>query len=133
MMIYSLIVEEILNFGQADLVTEDVMLLDVGDCIFVWLGKDSNEVEKKACVVSAKEYLASDPTDRDKDIPIMVVKQSFEPPSFTGFFGIWDDELFGVSRQLTYSIRQAQTCFMALIGLLAFRTRHLPSLLDSSA
>ena len=53
------IVEEILNFGQADLVTEDVMLLDIGDAIFVWLGKDSNETERKACVKSAKEYLVS--------------------------------------------------------------------------
>lgn len=91
------LVEEILNFSQEDLVPEDVMLLDIGDSIFVWLGKDSNRAEKEACITSAKEYLEYDPSDRDKDIPITVVKQGFEPPSFKGFFGAWDDELFEVT------------------------------------
>ena len=35
-----------MNFGQVDLVTEDVMLLDIGDSIFVWLGRDSNQVSQ---------------------------------------------------------------------------------------
>ena len=37
--------EEILNFNQADLVTEDVMLMDTGETLFVWLGNDSNQVK----------------------------------------------------------------------------------------
>ena len=36
-------VEEVLNFVQQDLVAEDVMLLDVGDALFVWLGIHSNQ------------------------------------------------------------------------------------------
>ncbi len=89
--------EEILNFSQADLVPEDVMLLDVGDTVFAWLGRDSNDYERRACVESAREYLESDPSDRDRDIPIIVVKQGYEPPLFSGFFGAWDDEMFQVS------------------------------------
>jgi hypothetical protein len=89
-------VEEILNFGQADLVTEDVMLLDVEDTLFVWLGHESNDTERRACIATAREYLDSDPSGRDKDLPIVVVKQGCEPPSFTGFFGAWDLELFKV-------------------------------------
>ncbi len=91
-------VEEILNFGQMDLVPEDVMLLDVGDTLFVWLGRDSNEVERRACAASAKEYLETDPADRDRDVPIIVVKQGYEPPLFTGFFGAWDDDIFRVGQ-----------------------------------
>ena len=45
---------------------------------------------------SAQEYLATDPSGRDDDVPIIVVKQGHEPPSFTGFFGAWDAELFEV-------------------------------------
>ena len=45
---------------------------------------------------SAQEYLATDPSGRDDDVPIIVVKQGHEPPSFTGFFGGWDAELFEV-------------------------------------
>jgi len=44
-----------------------------------------------------KEYIESDPTGRDPDVPIVTVKQGYEPPSFTGFFGIWDRELWSVS------------------------------------
>ena len=34
-----ILVEEVLNFTQVDLVTDDVMLLDTGETMFVWLGK----------------------------------------------------------------------------------------------
>lgn len=86
--------EEVLNFVQQDLVAEDVMLLDVGDSLFVWLGIHSNQQEKSAALESAKEYLEYDPSGRDRDIAISVVKQGHEPPHFTGFFGAWDRELF---------------------------------------
>ena len=86
-----------MNFSQVDLVTEDVMLLDVGEYLFVWLGKDSNKTERTEVLVTAKEYLLSDPSGRNTDIPIIVVKQGFEPPNFTGFFGAWDATLFEVS------------------------------------
>jgi len=97
--------QEILNFSQVDLVEEDVMLLDIGDAIFVWLGADSNDAERKACVESAREYLESDPSGRDSDCPIMMVKQGFEPANFTGHFGIWDYELF--KRDSRYAPAQA--------------------------
>jgi hypothetical protein len=44
-----------------------------------------------------KEYIETDPTGRDKDTPIYVVKQGYEAPDFTGFFGVWDRDLWSVS------------------------------------
>ena len=70
------------------------MLLDTGETLFVWIGLDSNKAEKDAVLMTAKDYLMSDPSERNIDIPIIVVKQSFEPPHFTGYFGAWDAELF---------------------------------------
>ena len=122
------LVEEVLNFTQVDLVTDDVMLLDTGDTMFAWLGIDANKVERNAVLVTAKDYLLSDPSGkiiypkyqiysiiasilpldfllirsvflvlgslylgyvfltlgRNVDIPIIVVKQGFEPPHFKG-------------------------------------------------
>ena len=91
------VVEEILNFNQVDLVTEDVMILDTGETLFVWLGADSNKTEKEAVLVTSKDYLLSDPSQRNVDIPIIVVKQGFEPPHFTGYFGAWDPDIWPVS------------------------------------
>lgn len=87
-----------MNFAQADLVSEDVMLMDVGDSLFVWLGCFSNRTEKAACIASAQEYLKTDPSGRDENIPIIVVKQGNEPPNFTGLFGAWDALMFEVLR-----------------------------------
>jgi hypothetical protein len=44
-----------------------------------------------------QEYLNSDPADRDQETPIYRIRQGCEPPTFTGFFGVWDDDFFKVS------------------------------------
>uniref|UniRef100_A0A3Q3H200 Scinderin n=1 Tax=Labrus bergylta TaxID=56723 RepID=A0A3Q3H200_9LABR len=85
------IIEEVPGeFTQDDLAEDDVMLLDVWDQVFVWIGKDANEVERTESLRSAKQYVESDPSGRDKQTPLVVVKQGHEPPTFTGWFLAWD-------------------------------------------
>lgn len=86
--------EEIINFSQVDLVEDDVMLLDAGHTIFLWFGNDSNKEERTGSVQLAQNYLRSDPSGRDVDTAILIVKQGFEPPTFTGFFGVWDRSIW---------------------------------------
>ncbi|KAK7802514.1 hypothetical protein U0070_018253 [Myodes glareolus] len=81
---------------QEDLATDDVMLLDTWDQVFVWVGKDSQEEEKTEALTSAKRYIETDPANRDRRTPITVVKQGFEPPSFVGWFLGWDDNYWSV-------------------------------------
>uniref|UniRef100_A0A8C2AJM8 Scinderin n=1 Tax=Cyprinus carpio TaxID=7962 RepID=A0A8C2AJM8_CYPCA len=78
------------EFNQDDLAEDDVMLLDVWEQVFVWIGKDANEVERTESVKSAKTYIETDPSGRDKGTPVVVVKQGHEPPTFTGWFLGWD-------------------------------------------
>ena len=85
-------VEEFAEFGQDDLVEEDVMLLDASHTIFIWLGAMSNRQEQQEGVRIGKEYLATCPNERDGDTPIMMIKQGLEPTNFTGHFGVWDEE-----------------------------------------
>jgi len=89
-------VEEFVEFGQDDLIEEDVMLLDASHTIFAWFGALSNKQEKQECVRIAKEYLDSCPNERDGDTPIMLIKQGMEPPNFTGHFGAWDEDMWDV-------------------------------------
>ncbi|NXU18049.1 VILI protein, partial [Pardalotus punctatus] len=81
---------EIIDFTQDDLEENDVYLLDTWDQVFLWIGKGANESEKEAAAVMAQEYLRSHPSGRDLDTPIIVVKQGYEPPTFTGWFLAWD-------------------------------------------
>ncbi|XP_073401495.1 villin-1 [Dendrobates tinctorius] len=81
---------EISDFHQDDLDEDDVFLLDAWDQVFLWIGKDANESEKRDAAVTAQEYLKSHPGSRDVNTPIIVVKQGFEPPTFTGWFHAWD-------------------------------------------
>uniref|UniRef100_A0A7N8Y665 Scinderin like b n=1 Tax=Mastacembelus armatus TaxID=205130 RepID=A0A7N8Y665_9TELE len=89
-----LIVEEVPgDFTQSDLATDDVMILDVWDQIFVWVGKDSNEEERTGAPKMAKQYVDSDPSGR-RGLPITTVKQGAEPSTFTGWFQAWDSNMW---------------------------------------
>uniref|UniRef100_A0A669BVG9 Scinderin n=1 Tax=Oreochromis niloticus TaxID=8128 RepID=A0A669BVG9_ORENI len=90
------------DFTQEDLAEDDVMLLDVWDQVFVWIGKDANEVERAESLKSAKQYIETDPGGRDKLTPVVVVKQGHEPPNFTGWFLAWDPSYWD---SITRSVR----------------------------
>ena len=75
------------------------MILDCGETLFVWLGRESNRQEREAVLTTAKDYLLSDPSGRDVDIPVILVKQGHEPPHFTGYFGAWDSNLWPVNTE----------------------------------
>ncbi|KAG7477407.1 hypothetical protein MATL_G00069360 [Megalops atlanticus] len=84
------IATEVTQFTQDDLSEDDVMLLDTWDQVFLWVGNEANEVERQEAVVTCQEYLRTHPGSRDPDTPILLVKQGFEPPTFTGWFTAWD-------------------------------------------
>uniref|UniRef100_A0A8C2BL51 Scinderin like a n=1 Tax=Cyprinus carpio TaxID=7962 RepID=A0A8C2BL51_CYPCA len=89
-----LIAEEVPgDFTQSDLATDDVMLLDTWDQVFVWIGNDANEVERNGADKIAKDYVDSDPSGR-RGTPVITIKQGFEPPTFTGWFQAWDAKMW---------------------------------------
>ncbi|KAK1164161.1 gelsolin-like [Acipenser oxyrinchus oxyrinchus] len=85
------------DFTQSDLATDDVMLLDTWDQIFLWIGNDANDIEKQGAPKIAKEYMDSDPSGR-KGISIATIKQGNEPPTFTGWFMAWDPNMWSVDQ-----------------------------------
>ncbi|KAG1662657.1 Villin-1 [Nymphon striatum] len=52
------------------------------------------KLESAQFTVILMAYLNTDPSGRDPSTPIVKIKQGFEPPNFTGFFGVWDRSLW---------------------------------------
>uniref|UniRef100_A0AAQ4R980 Scinderin like a n=2 Tax=Gasterosteus aculeatus aculeatus TaxID=481459 RepID=A0AAQ4R980_GASAC len=90
-----LVAEEVPGeFTQMDLAPDDVMILDTGNQVYVWVGSDANETEKTGSLNIAEQYLNKDPSGR-RGVPIATIKLGNEPPSFTGWFHAWDPDMWG--------------------------------------
>eukprot|EP00210_Caulerpa_lentillifera_P008831 g8427.t1 len=86
-------VTEIFQFHQEDLIEDDVMLLDTYKELYLWIGRNARENEKKEGVELARKYLAElhEQNGRDLETPIATVCAGMEPPTFTCHFLGWDD------------------------------------------
>eukprot|EP01029_Cantina_marsupialis_P010612 TRINITY_DN2413_c0_g1_i2.p2 TRINITY_DN2413_c0_g1~~TRINITY_DN2413_c0_g1_i2.p2 ORF type:complete len:372 (-),score=181.17 TRINITY_DN2413_c0_g1_i2:356-1471(-) len=84
-------VEEIFSFTQDDLCDDDIMLLDCYTTLFVWVGTQSNDTEKRESVQVARGYIAAATDGRDKDsCQLIKVNAQHEPRMFTQHFHGWD-------------------------------------------
>ncbi|EDW16986.1 gelsolin isoform X1 [Drosophila mojavensis] len=85
-------VEEVADYQQEDLDTDDVMLLDAGDEIYMWVGTGATAEENGRILDMAKRYISLEPTARTVDtVSIIRVTQSQEPRVFKRMFPSWDD------------------------------------------
>lgn len=88
-------VEEVSNFTQEDLDDDDIMILDTGAEVYIWIGNGANEQEKKKSAKLAEDYVRTDPTERNLDNTVIIkVKQNDEPLGFTSIFNSWDPKLW---------------------------------------
>lgn len=65
--------------------TDDVLIIDVGRVIFVWIGKTANKEEKRSAMATAHEYITK--SGRPKWTPVLRVFDGREPASFWKAFG----------------------------------------------
>jgi len=84
-------VEEVPNFSQQSLLdeTDDVMLLDTGNELYIWNGPDSNDAERKAAKELAATYCQE--TGRP-GMAVFSVVGGHEPPAFTSCFVGWNSK-----------------------------------------
>jgi len=84
-----MIVEEIgEDFNQDDLISDDVMILDGGNLLYVWIGNGANAEERKHAPEIATRYAAGC-SGRKKQI---IVQEGSEPISFRGYFQAWQED-----------------------------------------
>jgi len=64
---------------------DDVLIIDVGRVIFVWIGKTANKEEKRSAMKTANEYIVK--SGRPNWTPVTRVFDGREPASFWKAFG----------------------------------------------
>lgn len=90
-------INQIIGFDQKNLNPEDIFLLDAGNIIYIWIGSLSCHEEKTAAWQMANTLITTQIVPRDSGIPIALIRQGHEPPTFIGFFENWDQKLWNVS------------------------------------
>ncbi|WJX78432.1 Villin-3 [Trifolium repens] len=83
--------EEIFNFGQDDLLTEDILILDTHAEVFVWIGQNVDPKEKQNAFEIAQKYIekAGSLEGLSPYVPLYKVSEGNEPCFFTTYFS-WD-------------------------------------------
>ncbi|CAH3013556.1 unnamed protein product [Porites evermanni] len=90
---YFSISEKCSDFCQDDLASDDVMILDTGHEVFVWMGPQSSDVERKMAIKSTQVYIQH-LMQLDSSSPIRKLRCTFrgrEPHQFTRCFHGWGD------------------------------------------
>ncbi|XP_010505982.1 PREDICTED: villin-2 [Camelina sativa] len=84
-------VEEIYNFAQDDLLTEDIYLLDTHAEVFVWVGHCVETKEKQTVFEIGQKYidLAGSLEGLSPKVPLYKINEGNEPCFFTTYFS-WD-------------------------------------------
>ncbi|XP_020673455.1 villin-5 isoform X1 [Dendrobium catenatum] len=84
-------VNEVFNFSQDDLMTEDIYILDCQSDIFVWVGQQVDSKSKLEALNIGKKFLERDflMEKLSRKTPIFIVTEGSEPQYFTRFFS-WD-------------------------------------------
>lgn len=87
---YFTITEKCADFCQEDLPDDDVMLLDSGAHVFVWVGRRASDVELKLALRSAQLYVQYCRLAQ-ADLPrtLKVIRRGHESPLFTRCFHAW--------------------------------------------
>ncbi|KAK8633179.1 hypothetical protein V6N13_014027 [Hibiscus sabdariffa] len=81
-------VEEVYNFSQDDLLTEDIMILDTHEEVFVWVGQYVDVLDKESAFELGQKYIdrATSLDGLSPNVPLYKVTDGNEPSFFTTFF-----------------------------------------------
>lgn len=82
--------EEMAGFVQADLDGSKFCLLDTYRHVFVWVGDQAQEKERKEAWKMGQDYLDQAMDGRDPGTPLVRVSAGCEPSLFTQHFADWD-------------------------------------------
>ncbi|KAJ0184373.1 hypothetical protein K1T71_000796 [Dendrolimus kikuchii] len=83
------------EFSQQDLSDDGTYILDTGEELYLWHGKNSPERARAATQDIIKEYIIDDGLERTAASAIVIIiRQGAEPSVFTKLFPEWDNDMW---------------------------------------
>nr|XP_026691596.1 villin-1-like isoform X2 [Ciona intestinalis] len=84
--------KEMYNISRHDLHSEDIVLIDIYDEVYIWLGsKVDSELAQRSFPIAFR-YLQRSYNRGDMKTAVLLVKEGSEPNIFTRFIPNWEDE-----------------------------------------
>lgn len=88
--------------------SEDAFIIDVGNEVYVWVGQDASDNERKDALIIAVNYLKKQ--GRPAHTPITRVVEQGETPVFTALFKSWTEpKVLEFGYQPSHGVAQTQT------------------------
>ena len=88
--------EDIVDFEKEDLSSDDIYFLDTFDQIYIWVGHNIEDDDKKKISYLILKYIEDDTAARCiEDVSIWIVSQSHEPETFIKHFRNWCNTPYG--------------------------------------
>ena len=87
---YFAITEKCIDFCQDDLCDDDVMILDTGEAVYLWVGRTSTDIEIKLAFKSAQVYIQHLKVRQpERPRKLLITKKGIEPLAFRKCFHAW--------------------------------------------
>lgn len=87
---YFAVTEKCIDFCQDDLSDDDIMILDTGENVYLWIGPQSTEIEVKLAFKSAQVYIQHLKNKQPKrPRKLLLTTKTKEAPAFTKCFHAW--------------------------------------------
>ncbi|CAF0824220.1 unnamed protein product [Brachionus calyciflorus] len=87
---YFAVTEKCIDFCQDDLADDDVMILDNGENVYLWIGPSSSEIEVKLAFKSTQVYIQNLKLKQPKkQRKLLLTTKGKEPLAFTKCFHAW--------------------------------------------
>lgn len=87
-------VDQIFDFEQKDLNPDDVMILDLGTKVYLWIGKNASDQEKLKSEKLVTAYLGKFGRD---EVPVITNNQEEEDEKFKKQFPSWSDDFWAMN------------------------------------
>uniref|UniRef100_H2ZGP5 Gelsolin-like domain-containing protein n=1 Tax=Ciona savignyi TaxID=51511 RepID=H2ZGP5_CIOSA len=117
--------KEIYGLTKQDLHSEDIVLIDIYDEVYIWLGsKVVKELASRSFPIAFR-YLQQSHARGDMKTPVLLVKEGSEPNIFTRFISNWEDVQSDETAETRLTPSDVERLLLNIYGLPTYSVEEL--------